>query len=63
VGHFERFRGSLNTFSKNWRVLFRNLRLSKDIFTEVKAYLNQYEGFLKIMRLFEDVSRKMEASV
>jgi hypothetical protein len=37
VEHFERFRGFLNTFSKNWRLLFRNVRLLKEV--EVEAFL------------------------
>jgi hypothetical protein len=38
LGHFERFLGFLNTFSKKWRFLFRNLRLLKDIFREMEAF-------------------------
>jgi hypothetical protein len=57
VGHFER--GFLNTFSNKWRLLFRNVRLLKN--REVKAFLN--EDFIKITRLFEGISREMEASV
>jgi hypothetical protein len=63
VGHFERFRGFLNTFSKKWKLLLRNVRILNDIFREVEAFLNLYEDFLKITRLFEDISREMEASV
>jgi hypothetical protein len=37
VGHFERFRGFLNTFSKKGRLLFRNLRLLKDISRKIEA--------------------------
>jgi hypothetical protein len=63
VGNFERFRGFLNTFSKKWKLLLRNVRILNDIFREVEAFLNLYEDFLKITRLFEDISREMEASV
>jgi hypothetical protein len=35
----------------------------KDIFREMEAFLNWYEDFIKIPRLFEDISREMEASV
>jgi hypothetical protein len=27
VGNFERFRGFLSTFSRKWRLLFRNVRI------------------------------------
>jgi hypothetical protein len=40
VGRFERLQGFLNTFSWKWRLLFRNVRLLKDIFREVKAFLD-----------------------
>jgi hypothetical protein len=40
VGHFERFRGFLNTFLKKLRRLFRNVRLLKVIFREMEAFLN-----------------------
>jgi hypothetical protein len=40
VGHFERFRGFLNTFSRKWRLLFKNVRLLKDIFREIEAFSN-----------------------
>jgi hypothetical protein len=63
MGHFEKFRGLLNTFSKKWRILFRNVRFLKDIFREVKVFLNGYEYSLKLTRLFEDIAREMEASV
>jgi hypothetical protein len=39
------------------------VRLLKCIFKEEKAFLNYYGDFFKKMRLFEDISRKMEASV
>jgi hypothetical protein len=29
----------------------------------MEAFLNAYEDFIKITRLFEDISRKIEASV
>jgi hypothetical protein len=63
LGHFARFRGFLNTYSKKCRLLFRNVRLLKDILREVKAFLNKLEDFIKISRLFEDISREMETSV
>jgi hypothetical protein len=37
----------LNSLSRNWRLLFRNVRLLKDIFREVEAF-------------FKDISREME---
>jgi hypothetical protein len=40
VGHFERFRGFLNTFSKRLNAFFKNVRLLKDIFRKVEAFLN-----------------------
>jgi hypothetical protein len=76
---FQRTRGFLKLFPDKWkffsliwnilcgtkkcRVLFRNVRLLKCIFREENAFLNYYGDFLKIMRLFEDISREMEASV
>jgi hypothetical protein len=47
VKSFERFWGFLNTFSKKWRLLFRKVRLLKNIFREVEAFLNQYEDLYK----------------
>jgi hypothetical protein len=38
VGHFERFQGYFNTFSKKFRLLFRNVRLLKDILRGVEAF-------------------------
>jgi hypothetical protein len=40
VGHFERFLGFFNTFSEKRRLLLRNMRLLKDIFSEMEAFLN-----------------------
>jgi hypothetical protein len=31
------------------------VRLLKDIFRQVKAFLNEYEDFLKMTRLFEEI--------
>jgi hypothetical protein len=39
------------------------VRLSKDIFIELEAFLNYYVDFIKITRLFEDIYREMAASV
>jgi hypothetical protein len=71
---FQRTRGFLKLFPDKWRfffmnlghfwrLFFRNLRLLKDIFREVEAFLNYYEDFLKITRFFEGISKEMEASV
>jgi hypothetical protein len=38
VEHFEKFLGFLNTFSNKWRLLFRNVRLLKDILRQVEAF-------------------------
>jgi hypothetical protein len=40
MGHFERFRGFLNTFSKKWELLFRNVRVLKGMFRDVEAFLS-----------------------
>jgi hypothetical protein len=52
VRHFEIFWGFLNTFLKKGKLLFGNLRLLKEIFRQVEAFLNKYVDFLKITRLF-----------
>jgi hypothetical protein len=33
-------------------------RLLKDIFSKVEAFLNEYEDFIEIKRLFEDILEK-----
>jgi hypothetical protein len=33
------------------------------MFRQVEAFFNKYEDFIKITKLFEDISREMEASV
>jgi hypothetical protein len=45
VGHFERFRGFLNTFSRKWRLLFRNVRLLKDNFLLIRGFYKDNEAF------------------
>jgi hypothetical protein len=39
------------------------LRLLKDIFRELEAFDYKCEAFIKIMRIFKDISREMEASI
>jgi hypothetical protein len=39
------------------------LRLLKDIFRELEAFDYKCEAFIKIMRLFEDISSGMEVSI
>jgi hypothetical protein len=39
------------------------LRLFKDTFRELEAFDYKCEVFIKMTRLFEDISREMEASI
>jgi hypothetical protein len=55
VGHFERFRGFLNAFSKKWRLLLRDLRLLKEIFREVQASVYKCGAFIKISIIFQRI--------
>jgi hypothetical protein len=61
VGHFESFRGFLNTFSWKWRLFFRNAKLLKDILKEVEASVSKCKTSIKISIIFEDFFRKIEA--
>jgi hypothetical protein len=54
-------------FNKNneafWRPFQRNRGFNENIFREVEAFLNKYEDFIRITRLFEDISREMDVFV
>jgi hypothetical protein len=67
--HFQRLRGFLNYFQINGGffhycgIFGWTLRLLKHNFREIEAFFKVIRGFYKDDRLFEDISKEIEASV